>query len=166
MNAERRYFSTPVGIIFYFPVYLSQILSAIKILLKQFLIDFLEYHFSSSYTKLSARLQNINPPWENKNVDRVANKTKDWHQDHQDADHFGELKSEKLMPLCPDLHSSQHFYCVRTEQTMDKSMRATLCLCLCVIYLIYINHPSLVKEWMGTIKEEKRKRRKLFFHLS
>ena len=45
-------------------MYLSQILSAIKILLKQFLMDFLGYHLSSSFIyKLSVRLQNIICNW-------------------------------------------------------------------------------------------------------
>ena len=72
----------------YFRVYLSQILSAIKILLKQFLIDFLgsrdyEIQYLEGFK---------DPPWEDENVDKVAKQTKDGHQDHQDADHPGELK--------------------------------------------------------------------------
>ena len=88
----------------------------------------------------------INPPREDKNVDKVSNKTKDWHQDHQDADHPGELKYEKLMPLCPGRHSSQHFHCWEQSKQINESPP---CVCVCVIYLIYIKHPPLVRQWMG-----------------
>ena len=150
MNTKSTFYNSHCYFL-HFEIYLSQILSAIKILLKQFLIDFLGYHLSSSYIQTFSEIWYrisfvalINPPWEDKNVDKVSNKTKDWHQDHQDADHPGELKYEKLMPLCPGRHSSQHFHCSGQSKQINESPA-----CVCVIYLIYIKHPPLVRQWMG-----------------
>ncbi len=48
MNTKSTFYNSHCYFL-HFEIYLSQILSAIKILLKQFLIDFLGYHLSSSY---------------------------------------------------------------------------------------------------------------------
>ena len=114
--------------------------------------------FKFLYTKLSGRLQNINPPWEDKNVDRVANKTKDWHQDHQDADHFWELKCEKLMPLCPGLQSSQHFFCSGTKQTMWTNQWEPPCVCVSgwSIWFISTTRRLSKNEWVASTKKRKK----------
>ena len=166
MNTKSTFYNSHCYFL-HFEIYLSQILSAIKILLKQFLIDFLGYHLSSSYIQTFSEIWYrisfvalINPPWEDKNVDKVSNKTKDWHQDHQDADHPGELKYEKLMPLCPGRHSSQHFHCSgQTKQANEWEPS----LCLCDLFDLY-QTPAACQTMNGSWRKKRKMKTNIFCH--